>query len=156
MAWKVAGAFLDPSFAIVASAVSPFVRGELVVMPILVVFVLLFAAWTSAWGKQRRASWVWGDYIGFFVLAAGAIFVISGVGSHHSLQWYSVTTYWKHRIFVLGDWAAGALAIGLGVTPLVFGLASLVPARGDEPSRALRMFGASRQAESSASRSIPA
>ena len=41
---------------------------------------------------------------------------------------------------MLGDWAAGSLAIGLGVIPLVFGLAALVPARGEEPLRALRLF----------------
>jgi hypothetical protein len=126
--------------AIVASLVAPFVRGELVIIPIVVVFALAFAAWTSAWGNSRRATWTWGDYIGFFVLAAGLIILVSGVASHHSLQWYSVTTYWKHRIFVLGDWAAGSLAIGLGVIPLVFGLAALIPAGGEEPQRALRMF----------------
>ena len=67
------------------------------------------------------------------------IITVSGVASHHSQQWYSVTTYWKHRIFVLGDWAAGALAIGLGVIPLVFGLAALVPARGEERLRTVRL-----------------
>ena len=103
-------------------------------------FALFFATWTSAWGKRRRATWSIGDYIGFVVLAAGLIILVSGIASHHSLQWYSVTTYWKHRIFILGDWAAGALAIGMGVLPLVFGLAALVPARGEEPLRAVRMF----------------
>lgn len=126
--------------AIAGAAVAPFVRGELVVIPVLLVFALAFAAWTSEWGRRRRASWVWGDYVGFFVLAAGLVILVSGVASHHSQQWYSVTTYWKHRIFVLGDWAAGSLAIGLGVIPLVFGLAALVPARGEEPRREIRMF----------------
>ena len=126
--------------AVVASVVAPLIRGELIVIPIGVVFALLFAAWTSARAKSRRASWVWGDYVGAFVLAAGAIIFVSAVASHHSQQWYGVTTYWKHRAFVLGDWAAGSLAIGLGVIPLVFGLAALVPARGEEQLRAVRMF----------------
>ncbi len=126
--------------AIVAAAVAPFVRSELVMIPISVVFALAFATWTSEWGKARRSNWSSGDYVGFFVLAAGLIFLISAVASHHSQQWYSVTTYWKLRIFVLGDWAAGALAIGLGVIPLVFGLAALAPVRGEEQQRTLRMF----------------
>jgi hypothetical protein len=126
--------------AIIASAVAPLVRGELVMIPIAVVFALAFATWTSAWGTARRASWTWGDYIGFFTLAAGLIILVSGVASHHSLQWYSVTTYWKHRVFVLGDWAAGSLTVGLGVIPLVFGLAALRPARGEEPRREVRLF----------------
>jgi hypothetical protein len=126
--------------AAVAVIVAPYVRSELIVIPIIVLFAALFAAWSSEWGKRRRAPWSSGDYIGFFVLAAGLIILISGVASHHSQQWYGVTTYWKHRIFVLGDWAAGALTIGLGVIPLVFGLAALVPAPGEERLRAVRMF----------------
>jgi hypothetical protein len=126
--------------AIVASLVAPFVRSELIVIPIVVVFALFFAAWTSAWANSRRASWSWGDYIGFVVLVAGLIITVSGIASHHSQSWYSVTTYWKHRIFILGDWAAGSLAIGLGVIPLVFGLAALVPARGEKRRREVRMF----------------
>ena len=126
--------------AILAAAVAPFVRGELVVIPIVVAFAVFFAAWSSAWAKNRRASWSWGDYIGFVVLVAGMIILASGVASHHSQSWYSVTTYWKHRIFILGDWAAGALTIGLGVIPLVFGLVALVPARGEARLRTVRMF----------------
>ena len=61
--------------AIVASLVAPFVRGELVVIPIVFIFASLFALWTSDWGRSRRASWSWGDYLGVFVLAAGAIFI---------------------------------------------------------------------------------
>jgi hypothetical protein len=126
--------------ALVASAIAPFVRSELVVIPIAIIFALVLVAWTSEWWKSRRASWVIGDYVGVFVLAAGAIILVSAIASHHSHSWYSVTTYWKHRVFVLGDWAAGALAIGLGVLPLVFGLAALWPVRGEERTRPLRMF----------------
>ena len=49
--------------------------------------------------------------------------------SHHSQPWYTVTQYNKHRIFVLGDWAAGSLAIGLGVIPVVLGLAAIAPGK---------------------------
>jgi hypothetical protein len=126
--------------ALIAAAIAPLVRSELVVIPVTIVFASLLVAWTSEWGRRRRANWVIGDYIGTFVLAAGAVILVSGIASHHSLSWYSVTTYWKHRIFVLGDWAAGSLAIGLGVLPLVFGLAALWPVRGEERTRPLRMF----------------
>ena len=44
--------------AIVAAAVAPFVRSELVMIPISVVFALAFATWTSEWGKARRSTWV--------------------------------------------------------------------------------------------------
>jgi hypothetical protein len=125
--------------AIVASVVAPFIRSELVMIPIVVFFTVLFWAWSSDRVRARRASWSWGDYFGVVVLVAGAIITVSAVLSHHSQEWYGVTTYWKHRVFVLGDWAAGALAIGLGVIPLVFGLAALVPARGEKRARTVRI-----------------
>jgi hypothetical protein len=125
--------------AIVASGFAPVVRSEFVVIPIVVLFAAFFAAWSSDWGRHRRAKWSTGDYIGVYVLAVGLIVTVSGFASHRYHPWYAVTTYYKHRIFVLGDWAAGALTIGLGVIPLVFGLAALAPAYGDKPDRTLRL-----------------
>jgi len=125
--------------AALASLVAPLVRGELIVIPITLGFATVFALWASEWGRSRRSSWSWGDYIGFFALVVGAFVLISGYASHHYHEWYAVTTYYKHRIIVLGQWAAGALAIGLGVIPLVTGIAALFPVRGEPRSRELRM-----------------
>ncbi len=127
--------------AVAATIVAPLVRGELVVIPIMLLFSTLFAVWSSEWSRERRRSWTPGDYLGFFTLVAGVVFAVSGFASWHSDQWIQVTAYnWtKHRAFVYGDWAAGALAIGLGVIPLVAGLAGLVPVRGEERTRELRM-----------------
>jgi hypothetical protein len=74
-----------------------------------------------------------------FVLAFGAIFVLSGALSRQSQEWYGVTQFYKHRSLIMGNWAVGALAIGIGVIPLVAGLASLFRAPGEWPSRELRM-----------------
>ncbi len=123
-----------------ASLVAPFVRGELIVIPIVLVIGTLFALWSSDSGIARRATWSWDTYLGVILLVFGAIFTISAFASHHSQQWYSVTYYYKHRAIVLGDWAAGALAIGMGVIPFVVGLAGLFAARGEERSREVRMF----------------
>jgi hypothetical protein len=126
--------------ATAASLVAPFVRGELIVIPIVLVIGTLFALWSSDSGIARRATWSWDAYLGVILLVFGAIFTISAFASHHSQQWYSVTYYYKHRAIVLGDWAAGALAIGMGVIPFVVGLAGLFAARGEERSREVRMF----------------
>jgi len=129
-----------PAAAVVASLVAPFVRAELVMVPIVLVLALLFAAWSSRQARDRRRTWSTGDWIGVVVLGLGAVFLVSGIASQHSLEWFSVTRYYKHRIIVQGNWAAGALAVGIGVIPLVAGLAALLRAPGEEPSRRLRMF----------------
>jgi hypothetical protein len=126
--------------AVVASAVAPAVRGEFIVLPIVIVLAGVVTLWSSDWGHRRRASWSVGDYIGTATLGAGAIIVISGFLSWHSKQWLEVTAYnWtKHRALVYGNWSAGALAIGMGVIPLVAGLTAAFPYRGEVRTRELR------------------
>jgi hypothetical protein len=126
--------------ALAASAFAPVVKGELIVIPIVLAFAVFFMWWTTARTKERRATWSLGDWLGVLTLAFGAAFLISGVLSHYSQEWYSITTYYKHRIFVFGDWATGAVTIGLGMLPLVLGLAALVPVRGELRTRELRVF----------------
>jgi hypothetical protein len=128
--------------AVVASALAPAVRGEFVVIPIAFVLAGLFFLWTSDAARGRRATWTIGDWVGTVVLVAGVWIVIGGFLSWHYDEWLKVTAYnWtKHRAFVYGGWAAGALAVGLGVVPVVAGLASAFPARGESRSRELRAF----------------
>jgi hypothetical protein len=128
--------------AVVAAAAAPAVRGEFVVIDVMLGLALLFAAWSSDWARRRRESWSFGDWLGAVAIAAGAIIVVGGFMSWHSTEWLEVTAYnWtKHRALVYGNWAAGGLAIGLGLIPLVAGVASLFPARGEIRTRELRMF----------------
>jgi uncharacterized membrane protein len=125
--------------AVLSALLGPAVRGELIVLPIVLVLAAAFAAWSSDRARLRRSEWSAGDWIGAVLLVFGAIFVISGFLSHQSQEWYSVTTLYKHRSLIMGNWAVGALAIGIGVIPLVAGLAALFRAPGERPSRELRM-----------------
>jgi hypothetical protein len=128
--------------AVLASLVAPAVRGELVVVPILFLIALAFMWWSSDARRAARRSWSKGDWVGCIVLVAGLIIVISGFASRYYTEWYDVSAYnWtKHRAFVYGDWAAGAFVIGLGVIPMIAGLASLVAARGELRLREVRAF----------------
>ncbi|HEY8705434.1 MAG TPA: hypothetical protein VIL98_11815 [Gaiellaceae bacterium] len=126
--------------AALACIVAPAVRGELVVVLVMLLLACLFLAWSSPWMRARRRTWSTGDWVGAFVLGLGAMFLLSGYLSHHVYEWYVTTYKYKHRMFSLGLWATGAFTIGIGVVPLVAGLASLRRARGEEPTRELRVF----------------
>lgn len=125
--------------AVVASLAAPAVKGELVVIPAVLSLAVVLAILSSPWARERRASWSRGDWLGAVLLAAGCLILVSAALSSASPQWSEISVHWKHRAFVLGDWAAGALAIGLGVFPLVAGLSSVFPIRGEQASRALRL-----------------
>jgi hypothetical protein len=126
--------------AVVASVLAPLVRTELLMIPVALVLALLFDWWSSERARAWRRTWSPGDWVGAVVLFFGAVFFISGVLSHQSNEWHIVSRVYKHRILVEGNWAAGTLAIGMGVIPFVAGLAALFRAPGEERSHEVRMF----------------
>jgi hypothetical protein len=126
--------------AVVATAVAPLVRGELSVISIAFGIALLGMWWSSERAKRRRAGWSVADWIGCLTICAGIAIFGSGLLSRHVQAWYDVTTYYKHRLFIFGDWATGSLAIGMGVVPVILGLAALWRLPGERPTRELRAF----------------
>jgi hypothetical protein len=143
--WLILRVLIRPSRwwivgAAVASLIAPFVRGELGVVPIIFVLATAFLIWKSAWVTQWRGSWARSDWIGFGVLIVGAGIVFSAVLGHRSFEWLVSTRLYKDRMVDLGFNAAGALAIGLGVLPVIAGLAVLWRLPGETPTRELRAF----------------
>jgi hypothetical protein len=126
--------------AVVASVIAPAVRGELAVILVVAVLATGFSVWSSPWGRARRASWTLSDYVGFFTLVAGAIFLLFGFASSHSYQWYVSTSAYENRMWTMSMWAAASLTIGIGILPLIGGLASLWPAHGEPRSAEVRVF----------------
>lgn len=126
--------------AILASLIAPAIRSELLLLPAALVIAAVFAAWSSEQARRWRAGWSAGDWMGAVVLFFGLVFLISGIGSHQSIQWLTVTRAFKRRIINDGNWATGSLAIGIGVLPLLAGLAALFPARREPASHEVRMF----------------
>lgn len=92
--------------------------------------VLVLSALAVLWHTDRltvfRSTWTAADWVGAVTLAVGAAVVGGAYLAAHSVTWYTSTTFFKDRMIDYGLWATGALAIGLGIVPLIAGLASLV------------------------------
>jgi hypothetical protein len=131
--WWIGGAAL-------ALLVAPLVRGGLGVLWVVLGLAAAFLVWRSSYVTQWRRSWGGWDWAGFVTLLVGAAVLISAVLGHKSLEWNYTTRIYKDRLLDFGLNAAGALTIGLGVLPMVAGLAVLWRAPGERATRELRIF----------------
>jgi hypothetical protein len=118
--------------AVVGCIVGALVRSQLAVLLPVLMLVLLARAWRGERLRRWRATWSSGDWVGATALAVGFAFLMSAALSRRSYSWYLATSGFKDRMLEYGLWAAGALAIGIGVLPVIAGLAALVRARGEE------------------------
>ena len=85
-------------------------------------------------GKTMRRNWTRGDTIGALALLLGAFYLFNRVVLQHVQEWQTTTQYDKHRMLDLGLQAGLSFTIGLGVLPVVGGLASLrLPDRKGDP-----------------------
>jgi multisubunit Na+/H+ antiporter MnhB subunit len=100
-----------------------FIRGELSLLPVVLVLAAGLFAWIGPWGKRQWASWSWWDRAGAGVLFLGALIVVNGELSHASRGWEIPTRLYKGRIFDLGLQAGTIFTIGIGILPVVAGLA---------------------------------
>lgn len=126
--------------AAVASLVAPLVRQELSVIVLVYALGGLWLAWRSERARRWRSGWSRGDWIGAIALAAGALVLWNAVLGHLSASWLVSTGQFKVRMVEYGLWAAGALTVGLGVLPVVAGLAALVRPRSEPRTAELRAF----------------
>ncbi len=128
--------------AVGACVLGTLVRSQLAVLFPILVLVLLARAWRDERIRRWRARWSVGDWVGAVVLLIGVAAVFSAAIGHRSFTWYVATAFFKGRMLEYGLWAAGALAIGIGVLPFVAGLAGLARPRGEAPDDRRRTFAA--------------
>ncbi len=143
--WLLTRAALRPAFRTFAAAtasavVALAVRSELVSLVGALVVTLAVVGWRTQRVRAWRASWSPWDWAGAIALLLGFVMLVNSGIAHASQEWETVTTGYKDRIWSYGMWAAGALAIGLGVLPVIAGLAALVPRRGSPPDPARAAF----------------
>ena len=128
--------------AIVLDLLAVEVRGELVTVPAAFALAAAVLFVVGPTGQRLRRTWGVLDHIGAGLLVVGAFVVVNRLISPHVQQWSIVTQSWQGRLWSLGMQATSALAIGLGLLPLVGGLASLwLPERRKDPAwRAFAAF----------------
>jgi hypothetical protein len=114
------------SLAVAACALGTLARAQLAVLFPVLALVLLARAWRGERQRRWRAEWSAGDWAGAVTLAVGAVLVLAAALGRRSNTWYVATGFLKDRMLEYGLWAGGALAIGIGVLPLLAALAALV------------------------------
>jgi hypothetical protein len=117
--------------AVAASIVAPAVRGQFVVIPAAFAGAAFALWWRGASGLRFRARWTRADTFGLALLAFGAFVVVNRWIGNGNGPWHTTTDSYKSLVLKQAVWSLGALAIGLGVLPLLGGLVSLVPRRGE-------------------------
>jgi hypothetical protein len=125
--------------AAAACVVAPFVRTQLAVLPAILLLGGLTLAWGSEPARRWRRSWRRWDWIGATALAVGLAVLANEVIAHASESWLVATRLHKDRMLEYGVWAGGALALGVGVVPLLAAFASAAW-RGRDDTAALRAF----------------
>ena len=143
--YLIARAGVEPTLrsvglALVASLAAYLVRGQLAVLLPVLGIVLLVRAWNAPRPRRWRATWSAGDWAGAASIGIGLVLLLSAVMGRRSYTWYVSTAFFKDRMLEYGLWAVGALAIGVGVLPLIATLAALIRPRGEAPDQRRATF----------------
>jgi hypothetical protein len=136
--WLIARMLVAPgrrniAAAVAGSAAATLTRTQLSVLFAVLVLGLLWLAWTSDRARHWRTGWSRWDWAGAVILVIGFALAFSAAMGHASTSWRETTGFYKERIFEHGVWAMGALAIGIGVLPVLAGISALARPK-DEPS----------------------
>ncbi len=143
--WLIARLLARPSWgrfaaAAAASALGVLTRTQLAVLFAVLALGLLWLAWESPPARRWRSGWSAWDWAGAVTLAIGVALGFSAAMGHLSTSWRNTTFIYKGRIFDHATWAVGALAIGIGVLPLVIGLAALARPKSEPRDPNTRAF----------------
>jgi hypothetical protein len=143
--WLIARSLERPSRGRLAAAaalcvVAALTRTQLAILVMVLGLGLLWLAWQSAPGRRWRAHWTRWDWVGAVTLAVGIALAFAALLGHLSTAWRNTTFLYKHRIVDHATWAVGALAIGLGVLPVIAGVSALARPKGEEHDPRTRAF----------------
>jgi hypothetical protein len=120
--------------------VAALTRGQLAILFVVLASGLLWLAWQSGSARRWRSEWSRWDWVGAVTIFVGVLFAIAAAIGHRSAEWRETMLLYKDRIVEHTAWAMGALAIGVGVLPVLAGVASLARPKGEERDPATRAF----------------
>ena len=126
--------------AAAAALAATFARTQLSVLFAVFALGLLWIGWQSEPVRRWRSGWSRWDWVGGVILVVGAALAFSAAMGHASTAWRETTFIYKDRIFEHASWAMGALAIGIGVLPVLAGIAALARPRSEEHDPRTRGF----------------
>jgi hypothetical protein len=143
--WLIARTLVRPSWwrlvaALAASAAAALTRTQLAALFAVLALGLLWLGWQSGPMRRWRAQWSRWDWVGAGTLAVGAVLAFSSAMGHRSVTWRQATYFYKDRIVDHASWSVGALAIGIGVLPLLIGAAALVRPKTERHDPQTRAF----------------
>lgn len=130
------------ALAVGTCAIAPFVRSQLVVVPAALALAALLLIVTGKRSRELLRGLPRPLWILVPVLVGAAAVAADWAIGRYSEIWVIVTRNHFGAMVEYGLWALGALAIGLGVLPLVVGLASIAPVRGQPFDDRQRAFAA--------------
>ena len=141
----VARTLVEPSWrraalAAAVAAIATLTRTQLSILFVVLALSLLWLAWDSGPARRWRTQWTGWDWVGAVTLLVGAAVVFSAAVGHASVSWRNTTGFYKERILEHATWATGALAIGMGILPLLVGLAALARTHEELRDRRMRAF----------------
>lgn len=146
--WGIAAAIARPSVrrfvvALVLSVIATLVGGHLAVLLAVLAVGAFAVLWQRAAFVRWRGTWTTGDWLGLLTLAVGAVLAASAFAGHRSEPWYVATGFFKHRMLDHGVWSLAAMAIGLGVLPIIACVAAFLsrPLRASDSGRAFVIVG---------------
>ncbi len=126
--------------ALAVATVAAFARTQLAILVMVLAIGVLWLAWQSEVARRWRTQWSGWDWVGAVTLAVGVAFAFAAAMGHVSTAWRETTLLWKDRILEHATWAIGALAIGVGVLPVLAGVSALARPAGEERDPKTRAF----------------
>ena len=123
-----------------ACVLAALTRTQLSILLMVLVLGLLWIGWQSEAVRRWRSGWSTWDWVGAVILVIGAALWFSAAMGHASTAWRETTFIYKDRIFENASWAMGALAIGIGVLPVLAGIAALARPRSEKRDPATSAF----------------